>query len=139
MITTNYCRSDWKKFIGGMIIKFVMPVLFLVFCVVYLYMPYLESWTSYIGFAKETKEINNFIFYADENNLRTGMISDIDGIRMFFVLMWFGGAMFPVWMIFRFYRFIPLERIAKKTGCKPVMKLAVFKNGKHVKRLRDLL
>ena len=136
-ITTNYSKSDWKRAIPEIIIS-VIPAIFLLSACLYLYIPYLENWAFWLNFQTDDETLVRFINFLDDNEqFQTGLLTP-SGWILFFTMLWIGGAMFPLWIIIRFHRLIPVKWIIKKLGIEHRMKLVVFVNGKPLTKVRQL-
>lgn len=80
-----------------------------------------------------------FINYLEDNQQYQIGFFTPDGWVPFFIFLWMGGALFPLWIIWRFHKIIPIVWIIKKLGIENRMKLVIFKNGKPIRKIRDLL
>ena len=137
VITYNYSKADWQKFIPTQII-YSIPVILLFTLTLFAFMPVLYNWTTYLQFTTETEQIKLFLDYIETNNLRTGLLADNDGLLLFFVIIWFGMILFPLWIVVRISYLFPSKWIIKKLDIEPRMKLIVFKNNKPIRGIRDL-
>ena len=137
-ITTNYSRSDWKKAIPRTVIVCI-PAIFLFWAVFNIWIPFIENFTTFLNYQTEDELLVRFINHViDNEELQTGYLVP-DGWLLFFAICWSGAMIFPMWLIWKFYKIIPTDWIVKKLGIENRMKLVVFKNGKPVRKIRDLL
>ena len=133
-ITTNYSKYDWFKFIPNMIISLI-PTMFFIIAVLWLYIPFLDTWIIWMDFHADINSIGGFAEYVKENQL----MKSPDEFVVFMFLTLFGSALFPVLIIVMFYKIIPINFIIKKLKIEPMMKLVIFKNGKPIRKVRDLI
>ena len=91
-----------------------------------------------MNFQTDDETLVRFINFLDDNEqFQTGLLTP-DGWILFFSMLWLGGALFPLWIIIRFHRLIPVKWIIKKLGIEHRMKLVVFVNGKPLTKVRQL-
>lgn len=136
-ITTNYSSSDWNRFLPNLVLSCV-PVFFFAFSIIFLYIPYLESWNQWINFQTESESIKNFIEYIIANNLESGLFTSPDGWVLFYIFIYIGAAIFPIWIIVKFMNVIPIKWIIKKLDIENRMDLVVFINGKPLRKFRQI-
>ena len=92
-----------------------------------------------MDYQTEDEMLVRFInFLEDNQQYQTGLLTP-DGWVLFFIFLWMGGALFPLGIIWLFHKIIPTNWIVKKLGIENRMKLVIFKNGKPVRKIRDLL
>ena len=134
-ITTNYTKSDWKRFIPSMIIQ-LLPSLFFALTVIWLYIPFLDDWVAWMDFNNEVESFGMFAEYVKEHEL----MKSPDEFVMFMFLTLFGSALFPVAIIVMGYKIFGgyIELVIRALKIEPRMKLVVFKNGHPVRKIRDL-
>lgn len=133
-ITTNYSKHDWVRFIPCISIQLI-PSLFFVLAIVWLYIPFLDNWVIWMDFNADINSIGGFADYVSSNEI---MLSQDEFVSFMFLVL-FGSALFPIILIDIFYKRIPTETIIKKLKIEPMMKLVVFNNGKPIRKFRDLL
>lgn len=132
-ITTNYSKHDWHKAIPYIIVQLI-PVIFLFSTVFWLYVPFLENWAVWMNFNTDINSVGEFAEYIAKNQL----MNSPDEFVMFMFVVLFGSAFFPILIIYRVYNIIPTKTICKKLKIEPMMKLVIFKDGKPIRKVRDL-
>ena len=88
-LSTNYSRSDWNRFIPTVLIESI-PILFLFSATLYLFIPYIVNFTSFLDFTVNDDTMSRFSHYITDNNLQNGLLTSQDGFVVFVFLMWFG-------------------------------------------------
>lgn len=136
-ITTNYSRSDWNRFIPTVLIEYI-PILFLFTATLYLFIPYIVNFTTFLDFTTNDETLLKFADYIKDNKLQNGLLTSQDGFVVFVFFMWFGGMIFPLILLMKFMKYIPTNWLIKKLNIAPRMKLVIFNNGKPIHKLRDL-
>lgn len=130
-LSTNYSKSDWYRLGLSLFLIFIIPLSVTVYCIVSLWIPYLDMWGDYLKFSTERDDVK---FFKDWATLKGW---SIDQMLIFWGLLWGGGVGFSITIILilsaKLMNF--MLWVVKKIDIIPKMKLVVFWNGKPIRRL----
>lgn len=126
MITTNYSKSDWYRFIATFVIKMIPSILFVI-AITFIILPVMLDGLTLMLYYIYSDLYEGFELWVEANNLN---YSNTMPYHAFVSLMFLGGSTILIFVSMSFMKWFPSNYIVRKLGIEPRMKLVIFWKGK---------
>jgi len=124
MISTNYSKSDWYRFIAAFLVKSIPMFVFIV-ALTLVILPVMDDGILFMRYHVET-DLLGFLSWVEENDLEYSYALDYG---VFIAVMFLGGSTILIFVSISLMRLFPRDWIVQKLDIAPRMKMVIFWNG----------